>query len=71
MEPHAVAVPVIAPVHIECKFWTEDDGWKGVCAELSLSVRGGNFEEAKKHMEAALQVYIGSILRDRGAIIAA
>ena len=71
MEPHAVNVPVIVPMHIECQFWTENDGWKGVCAELSISVRGGNFEEAKKHMEASLQVFISSLLRDRGAIIAA
>jgi hypothetical protein len=71
MQPHAVTVPVIAPVHIECKFWPEDDGWKGVCDELSVQVRGGNFEEAKKNMEASLQAYINSVLRDRGAILAA
>ena len=71
MQPHAVTVPVITPVHIECKFWIEDDGWKGVCAELSISVHGGNFEEAKKNMEVALQACIVSLLRDRGAIIAA
>ena len=71
MQPHAVNVPVITPVHIECKFWPEDDGWKGVCAELSISVHGGNFEDAKKNMEAALQAFISSMLRERGARIAA
>ena len=63
--PHAVEVPVIASVPIECLFWTEDDGWKGACAELSVTVRGGNFEEAKKNMEAALQTCIEAVLRDR------
>src|SRR5712692_6673929 len=55
----------------ECKFWPEDDGWKGVCAELSISVHGDNFEHAKKNMKAALQAFIGSMLRERGARIAA
>ena len=71
MQPQAVTVPVSASAHIECKFWTEDDGWKGVCAELSISVHGGSFEEAKKRVEADLQAYVSSVLRDRGAIIAA
>jgi len=64
-QPHAVEVPVIASVPIECLFWTEDDGWKGACAELSVTVRGSNFEEAKKNMEAALQTCIEAVLRDR------
>ena len=64
-QPHAVEVPVIASVPIECLFWTEDDGWKGACAELSVTVRGSNFEEAKKNMEAALRTYIEAVLRDR------
>jgi hypothetical protein len=40
-------VPVIASVPIECVFWPEEDGWKGACAELGLTVNRGNFEEAK------------------------
>ncbi len=42
-QPHAVEVPVIASVPIECLFWTEDDGWKGACAELSVTVDGQAF----------------------------
>jgi hypothetical protein len=71
MQPHAVTLPVITPVPIECTFWPEDDGWKGACVELVIAVPGGNFEEAKKHMEMALQDYLCSILRERGAKIAA
>jgi hypothetical protein len=41
----------------------EDDGWNGVYEELSLSVRGSSFEDAKTKMEAELQAYIESILR--------
>lgn len=65
MEPHAVKVPVTASVPVECEFWSEDDGWAGTCARLSLSVRRNNFEDAKKNMEAALESYLSSILRDR------
>ncbi len=36
-QPHAVEVPVIASVPVECLFWAEDDGWKGACAELSVA----------------------------------
>jgi hypothetical protein len=64
-QSNAVKVPVTASVPVECEFWTEDDGWKGVCAQLSLTVLGNNFEEAKKHMEATLQTYIESVLRKR------
>jgi predicted RNase H-like HicB family nuclease len=71
MQTHAVTVPVITPVPIECTFWPEDDGWKGACMELGVAVPGGNFEEAKKNVEKALQEYISAVLRDRGAKIAA
>jgi len=65
-QPHAVEVPVIASVPVECLFWAEDDGWKGACAELSVAVHGAAiFEEAKKNMEAALRTYIEAVLRDR------
>jgi hypothetical protein len=37
------------------QFWLEDDGWNGVCEELSVTVRGSSFEDAKTKMEAALQ----------------
>jgi predicted RNase H-like HicB family nuclease len=45
-------------------FWLEDDGWNGVCENLSLSVRGGSFEDVKRNMEAALQTHIESVLRE-------
>jgi hypothetical protein len=47
---------------MECEFSTGDDGGKGSCVDLSLTVRGGNFEEAKKNMEVALQTVIASLL---------
>ena len=65
MLPNAVKLSVTASVPIECEFWTEDDGWKGACVELSATVQGSNFEEAKKNMEAALQTALESVLRDR------
>jgi predicted RNase H-like HicB family nuclease len=72
MQPHAVKVPVSAPVPIECEFWSEDDGWTGSCPQLTITVHGNNFEEAKKHMEAALQGKLESILRSHsGSHVAA
>jgi len=65
MQPHVVKVPVSATIPIECEFWSEDDGWTGSCPQLTITVRGNNFEDAKKHMEAALQKQIESILRSR------
>jgi predicted RNase H-like HicB family nuclease len=65
MLPNAVKLAVTASVPIECEFWTEDDGWKGACVELSVTVHGANFEDAKKNMEAALKAAVESVLRDR------
>jgi predicted RNase H-like HicB family nuclease len=65
MPTHAVKVPVTASIPIECEFWSEGDGWTGSCPQLKTSVHGNNFEEAKKHMEAALQTAIESMLRSR------
>jgi predicted RNase H-like HicB family nuclease len=65
MLPNAVKLAVTASVPVECQFWTEDDGWKGACTELSVTVHGRNFEEAKKNMEEALQTAVESVLRDR------
>jgi hypothetical protein len=57
-------LPVIASVPVECVFWIEDDGWKGACDKLDISVREDSFEAAKKkEMEAALVVHMQSILR--------
>lgn len=41
----------------------EGDGWNGVCEDLSLTVRGSSFEDAKRKMEAALQRQMESVLR--------
>ena len=71
MQPHAVKVPVIAAVPIECEFWSEDDGWTGSCPQLAITVHGNNFEDSKKHMEAALQGKLESILRSHSGCHAA
>jgi hypothetical protein len=67
MQPHAVKVPVTASVPFECEFWPEDDGWTGFCPQLKVTVRGNNFEDAKKNMEVGLQSRIESIVRPRSA----
>ena len=64
MKSEAVSLPVMACVPLDCSFWLEDDGWSGVCERLSVIVRGGSFEEAKKNMEAALQEHIERVLRE-------
>jgi predicted RNase H-like HicB family nuclease len=63
MTSHAVKLKVIAGVPEDCSFWLEDDGWNGVCEDLSVTVRGSSFEDAKTKMEAALQTHIESVLR--------
>jgi hypothetical protein len=65
VDSHAVNVPVVATIPLECIFWPESDGWTGACAELSITVRGNNFEEAKKNMEFALQTYITALVEER------
>ena len=67
MTARAVKLKVFASVPKDCSFWLEDDGWNGVCEELSLAVRGGSFEDAKTKMEAELQEHIESILRKHPA----
>jgi predicted RNase H-like HicB family nuclease len=64
MKSEAVSLPVIAGVPLDCSFWLEDDGWSGVCERLSVIVRGGSFEDAKKNMEAALQEHVERVLRE-------
>jgi predicted RNase H-like HicB family nuclease len=63
MQPYVVKVPVPAPVSVECEFWRGDDGWKGGCAELSISVQGSSFEDAKREMQEALREHLVSLLR--------
>jgi predicted RNase H-like HicB family nuclease len=63
MTAHVVKLKVIAGIPKDCSFWTEDDGWNGVCEEPAVTVRGSSFEDAKTKMEAALQAQIESVLR--------
>jgi len=63
MNSQVVNLPVTASVPINCDFWLEDDGWKGLCRSPSITVRGSSFEDAKKSMASELQVQIDRILR--------
>ena len=63
MAAHAVKLQVIAEVPRDCGFWLEHNIWNGVCEELAVTVQGRSFEDAKRKMEAALQVHIESVLR--------
>jgi hypothetical protein len=62
MTSQVVKLEVRASVPIECEFWSEDDGWKGLCKSPSATVRGSSFEDAKKNMETELQAQIERIL---------
>ena len=60
----AVKLPLIAHIAVDCVFWAEDDGWKGVCEDLSILVWGLDFEESKEHMETVLKTYVRSLFRE-------
>jgi hypothetical protein len=60
---HVVNLHVTAGTPIDCDFWSEDDGWKGVCKTLSITVSGNSFEDAKKNMATELQARIERILQ--------
>ena len=64
MTPHAVKLQVEAKVPKDCIFWLEADGWTGICEELSVTVHGSSFEDAKRVMEASLQEHIETVLRE-------
>ena len=65
MSSQVVNLQVTASVPINCDFWSEDDGWKGLCKSPSITVRGSSFEDAKKNMAGELQAQIERILRER------
>ena len=67
MDPKAVKVPVTASIPVDCIFWTDPDGWTGTCAQLSLTIYGSTFEEAKKNMEEKLVAAINGLVRERKA----
>ena len=60
----AVKMRLIDSIAVECVFWAEDDGWKGVCEDLSILVGGRDFEESKKSMETGLNTYVRSLFRE-------
>ncbi|MGA7925281.1 MAG: hypothetical protein WCA20_04735 [Candidatus Sulfotelmatobacter sp.] len=64
MTSQIVSLQVTASIPIDCDFWSEDDGWKGLCNSPPVTVRGSSFEDAKKNMASELQVYIEGILRE-------
>ena|SRR5271165_4537942 len=49
MTSEVVNLEVTASIPIDCDFWSEDDGWKGKCKSLPVTVRGSSFEDAKKN----------------------
>ena len=62
MTSQIVNLQVTATIQIDCEFWSEDDGWKGLSKNPSITVTGSSFEDAKKNMAAELQAEIESIL---------
>ena len=65
MTSEVVNLEVSASIPINCDFWSEDDGWKGLCKSLLVTVRGSSFEDAKKNMAGELQLRIEGILREK------
>ena len=64
MTSQVVNLQVTASIPIECEFWPDDDGWKGLSRSPSVTVRGSSFEDAKKNMATELQGQIEAILRE-------
>jgi hypothetical protein len=64
MTSQVVNLQVTASIPIGCDFWSEDEGWKGLCKSLSVTVHGSSFEDAKKNMATELQMLVERILRE-------
>jgi len=62
MTSQVVSLEVIAEIPIDCDFRAEDDCWKGLCRSLSITGRGGSFEDAKRKMADELQGRIVGIV---------
>jgi len=62
MTVHAVKLKVIASIPKDCVS-IEDDGWNGSSEELSVTVRGTSFEEAKTRVEEALREQIEILMQ--------
>ena len=63
MTSQVVSLQVTASIPIDCDFWSEGHGWKALCKNPPVTVRGSSFEDAKKNMATELQAYIEEILR--------
>jgi hypothetical protein len=48
MTSQVVNLQVTASIPVECEFWPEDDGCKGLSRSPSVIVRGSSFEDAKR-----------------------
>jgi|HubBroStandDraft_6_1064221.scaffolds.fasta_scaffold358507_2 hypothetical protein len=68
MQPHSVKLGVTPCIHLECKFWLEDDGWIATIESLGLTVHAPSFEAAKNDMELTLGKHIESVLGERVAV---
>jgi len=68
MDPKAVKVPVTASITMKCVFWFENDEWTGACSELTLTVHGNDFEEAKRPMALAIETHVNPFVRERKAL---
>ena len=68
MDPQAVKVPVTASITMECVFWFENDEWTGACSELTPTVHGSDFEEAKRQMALAIETHVNTFVRKRKAV---
>jgi hypothetical protein len=64
MTSQMVNLQVTASIPIDCDFWSEGDGWKGLCKSLAVTVQGSSFEDAKKNMATELQAHIEKLLRE-------
>jgi hypothetical protein len=62
MTSQVVTLSVTASIPVDCDFWSEDNGWTGLCKNLAVTVRGTSFEDAKKNMASELGVQIETIL---------
>ena len=63
MSSEIVNLKVTANIAIDCDFWSEGDGWEGLCKSPPATVLGSGFEDAKKKMATELQEQIEGILR--------
>jgi hypothetical protein len=51
MTSKVVNLKVTASIPVDCDFWSEDDGWKGVCKSLSVTIGHGRWREFRRCKE--------------------